>query len=76
MTLRDRLTRLESAAAPATMEVIEITGGFGTGPDHAEADGQTWEREPGETLAAFRTRTEAEARAAGATFLVIGGLRH
>jgi hypothetical protein len=76
MTLRNRIEALERRLAYRnTPQLIEIKGGL---PDeahmHASAGKLYFEQADHETLAAFRARALAAAKATGEPFLVFGGL--
>ena len=75
MNLGARLARLEGAARDGMMQVVVHGGLAGAGPDdHAHADGHAWRRTEGETVAAFRDRVLAGAKALRAGCVVWGGL--
>ena len=75
MSLRDRITALESRHATTEPQVITITGGLCEFDDtHATIDGATIRREADEPFPAFQARALAYAKAIGATSAIIGGL--
>ena len=73
MKLSDRIARLENSG-PGVLE-ITIEGGLpDAGPnDRAETDGMSWEREEGESVAAFKQRVRSTLPP-GTKTLVWGGL--
>jgi hypothetical protein len=74
--LLDRLMALERRRdSRETLLIITIQGGLDGGePVFASADDFRWDREPGESLAAFRARVEEDAQASKYEFVVFGGL--
>lgn len=78
MSLQDRVRRLEAGRADDMLVIHIIEDGDPlTGEpqndaiDVAEAAGLTWRRDADESPEAFRERAETEARAAGATTLIV-----
>ncbi len=75
--IENRIAALEEALNPRGKDQIRVfvSGGPSDredGPSVATGGGQTWLREAGETMAAFKSRVERES--IGVEILIFGGL--